>query len=290
MTAPKRPTLVFSTVGGEQTAEVFEAEDQPRAIVLIAPALGVKAAYYGKMCQLLAKAGMTGLAVDMPGLGLSPTRASKRDDWGYPDLIDHYRTACLAAHAAYPRLPVIVLGHSIGGQVALMVAGQSVPGLAGVVLVASGSPHWRAWEGASAWGVRGFMATAGWLGKVWGHFPGDYIGFGGRQPKTLMKQWSHVGATGRFDFGDGQGEALLAQPGPPTRSIYLVGDRLATEASVRALTSKLIERQVEVEAWADPPHSGDHNRWPRSADHVVGRVADFLRTASGPGMSSADAI
>ncbi|MGH1342382.1 MAG: alpha/beta fold hydrolase [Nannocystales bacterium] len=267
--------LAFTTLGGTQRAVVDSPSGVPRGAVVVAPALGVRASYYRKLCGALNGLGFATAAVDLPGQGESPVRANRRTDWGYDSIIEHYGAALRALHASMPECPMFVVGHSIGGQVALMTAGMEIPGLRGVVVVASGCPYWRTWDGAEAYRIRAATWTCGAMARSLGVFPGDKVGFGGREAKTLIVQWAHAAQTGRYAHGEFDGDALLAKPGPPTLGIRVEGDTWAPERSVRLTLDRLRAREVSFERWSSAPHGGNHNRWPSEPGHVASRVRAF---------------
>ncbi len=277
MLAPMKTVerIEFTTTGGRQRAGVAVPAQAPRAAVLVAPALGVRASYYGKLCAALVQHGFAAAAVDQPGQGESPARANRRTDWGYAALIEHYAASARALHDAFPAVPTFLVGHSIGGQAALMAAGNELPGVAGVVVVASGCPYWKTWDGLYAHKIRAATWSAGALARTLGVFPGDKVGFGGREPKTLMMQWAHAAQTGRYVLGDFDGDALLARPGPPTLAIRVEGDAWAPERSMKLTLGRLVNREVTFERWDGAPHGGDHNRWPSQPEHVAARVSSF---------------
>ena len=267
--------IAFTTLGGTQRATVDMPSKTPRAAVIVAPALGVRASYYRKLCDALQERGVATIAIDLPGQGASPARADRRTDWGYPAVVEHYAAALRSLQEVVPDLPKYLLGHSIGGQVALMVAGMANSGLSGVVIVASGCPYWRTWDGMQAYRIRAATWTCGALARTLRVFPGDKLGFGGREPQTLMVQWAHAARTGRYALGDFDGDALLARPGPPTLAIRVEGDAWAPERSMRLTLDRMTQREVFFERWHGAPHGGDHNRWPSAPGFVADRVASF---------------
>ena len=275
--------LSFNTLGGDMTVDLWlaggETTDAP--IVIVAPALGVRASYYTALCQSLAGRGFSACSVDLPGSGASPIRAQASSDWGYADVIDHYWAAFTAARALYPKAPLYMLGHSVGGQVALMLAGREDTDLSGVLLVAAGTPWFGAWKGVGALRVRLGTQLIGMLTRMFGWYPGRQVGFGGREARTLMLQWVRAAQTNRFEGAGWSGEPLFANPGPPTLAIAVEGDHFAPEAAVRALTGKLSAREVELEHWRSPPEGVDHNRWPKHPEFIVDRFAAFVERSAG---------
>jgi len=268
--------FTFATLGGDQQATLYNSPQKDAPIVLIAPALGIREGYYRKLCQGLAAQGLGAAAIDLPGQGVSPIRASRQKDWGYDVLLEHYKAACQALAALRPQAPLFLLGHSIGGQAALLLGGQDLPQLQGVILVASGAPYWRAWDGFDSFRIRFNTALCGVIAQVVGYFPGNKVGFGGREAKTLIQQWAQCASTGKYDFTDFPGEDMLTEPGPPVYAICLDGDTLAPEKAMRHVLDKMDARQKHFEIWETPPHGGNHNRWPSEPQYVIERVGSFI--------------
>jgi len=251
--------------------------------------MGVRASYYEKLTTGLARAGVSAAAVDLPGLGESRARAGWQSDWGYQELMDHYAAACDAVRATRPDADLFLLGHSLGGQVALLLAGKPIRNLRGVMLVASGSPWWRAWDGTDALKIRVSTAACDLLARSLGHYPGHRLGFGGREPRALIRQWASIARTGSYDLDGLEGESLLAAAGPPTLALHLAGDTFAPEKAIRSTLERLTSRETQLEHWRDAPYGGDHNRWPSAPNHVVQRALRFIArrrsTAPRPAMT-----
>ncbi len=249
--------------------------------MVVAPALGVRASYYADLCQSFAQAGVSTCAVDLLGAGLSPVRAARDRDWGYAELIEHYRSALIAAGNRNPKSALYLLGHSIGGHVGLMAAGRELPGLRGVALVAAGTPWWTCWPGLAGLRIRLAANAFRLITRTLGYFPGPQIGFAGKEAKTLMTQWSSVALTGRFEEMGWSGEALFNEPGPPTLSISIKGDDLAPAAAVDALVGKLTSRAVTRAHWTSPPDNMNHIRWAKDSSFVLSEILAFIDATKG---------
>ena len=91
----------------------------PWAAVLLAPAMGVEAAYYRPFCAWLAEQGVCVLSFDYRGIGASRPPGSLRkvqadlDTWAADQ-----DAVLLHLSAARPELPLLVLGNSLGAQLA----------------------------------------------------------------------------------------------------------------------------------------------------------------------------
>lgn len=144
-----------------------------------------------------------------------------------------------------------MIGHSLGGQLATLSALHRQDRLAGLVLVAAGTAHHRAWPRADRWrarlAVHGVRAAAALL--PW--YPGAVLGFGGDQPRRLMRDWSYNALTGKYrctgstiDY-----EARLAELRLPVLAVTIREDPVAPPGAARELLAKLpqAERmQLEV--------------------------------------------
>lgn len=272
--------ITFDTVDGAQTAPVYVPNDASlhAPLVVIAPALGIRAGYYEHLCKALANAGMFACAVDSPGHGQSPARPSRGSDWGYAELCAHFASATRALKAARPGAPAILVGHSIGGQAALMLTGED-PGLAdGVMVVASGAPYWRAWQGAESVRILASITLCEVLARTLGFFPGKRVGFGGTEARRLIVEWAQVSRSGSYDVAGFEGGALLRKPGPPVQAICLRGDDWAPRAAMTHVLDQMSGREVSFLEWLDAPHSGNHNRWPSAPDFVVAQLQTFIES------------
>lgn len=81
---------------------------------------------------------------------------------------------------------------------------------------------------------------------------------------------------GSYTFPTFDGEPLLAACAAPIWSIRLEGDDWAPEAAIDQTLNKLPPHSVHREVWTGHQISNPHNRWPREAAHVVGRMREWL--------------
>jgi alpha-beta hydrolase superfamily lysophospholipase len=104
----------------------------PRGVVVVAHGLGEHGGAYAHLAQALGPAlELDFLAIDFRGHGRSSGRRGvvRR----YEDLLDDLRAAIAWAARHRPGLPVFLLGHSNGGQVALRLALQGEGRIAGII-------------------------------------------------------------------------------------------------------------------------------------------------------------
>ena len=67
--------------------------------------------------------------LDLPGFGDAPLPPADWDTIKYADLVQQYVLDCVAA-------PVVLVGHSFGGRIALRLAGRQLPQIRAIVLMA----------------------------------------------------------------------------------------------------------------------------------------------------------
>lgn len=249
--------------GTRSTLTVWAAADTVAPVVLIVPAMGMPASYHHRFGGALADGGVHCSLMELRGHEASGGRTPGRDyDFGYVDLVDDIAEAVRVTRDRLPHAPVVLLGHSMGGQVGLMYAALHPGDLAGIVLVASSTPHWRTW---SPWILPLSRLFTG-LGAALGHFPGRRLRFAGREARGLIRDWAHLARTGRFVAGEGR----LAQVRLPLLAVSVEGDRLGPVRAVDALVAKVPGATVEREHLDLP--GVDHFTWARRPEVVVPRI------------------
>lgn len=181
--------FVATKEGYEVPLEVFSAGG-PWAQLLVLPALGVQAKLYRKFASALAASGVTTVLLEQRGHGRSSLTPSRRVDYGFrewlktdiPAALD-YLQAQTSAH------PVFLVGHSLGGHLALMTRALYPQRVEGVILAATASPWYRGFSGGMRWQVLLLLGLIPALSGLLGYYPGTRVGFGGREARRLMADW-----------------------------------------------------------------------------------------------------
>lgn len=89
--------------------------ERAKAVIAVVHGLGEFTDRYDSTAQILAQHGYAVVGVDLPGHGRTPGRRGhvKR----FEDFLDAVDCVVTEAHTAYPQLPVILFGHSMGGLI-----------------------------------------------------------------------------------------------------------------------------------------------------------------------------
>ncbi|MBX7268100.1 alpha/beta fold hydrolase [Micromonospora sp. Llam7] len=245
-------------------------------VVLIAPAMGVRARYYQPFATALRAAGLAVVVADLRGTGESTPRPSRTCRYGYAELAADVGAVRAALKPRLDGRRTLLLGHSLGGQAAVLhLALHGDDDVDGLALVAVGIPYWRDFAAPRRYGVlpytQGIAATARLLG-VW---PG--WGFGGRQARGVIRDWAHTARTGRFPHLDGvDAEAAVGRIRTPVLAVSVDDDQYTPHPTLDRLCAKLTAARIERERLASPRGATlDHFTWVRAADPLAARVAGF---------------
>ncbi|GAA4114074.1 alpha/beta fold hydrolase [Knoellia locipacati] len=274
---------------GARTSVVgVDAGGEGDPVVVLLPALGVAVGYYGPFAAALAREGVATLTADFPGQGTSRPVASRHHDFGYAVVSDEVVAGTVAvARERYAGRPLAFVGHSFGGQVAMVHLATHSSGVAALVLIGSGSPYWRGFPQRVK--LLAQTQTLSAVTALRGHWPGHRLGFGGRQPRRLIREWARFARRGALvvERGDEVTEPDFARIDVPVLAVTLDNDPLAPRGSVDNLTDKLAGARVEHRFSTRPDGEEgpafDHFVWARHPGGFAREVAGWVRSAVRPG-------
>ncbi|MGO1165870.1 MAG: alpha/beta hydrolase family protein [Janibacter sp.] len=263
--------------GATTVLHLAESTDPSAPLVLVLPAMGVPAGYYGPFVDELARVGVTAAVADYPGQGESLPRIGRDHDYGYRHLAHGWLPTVVAELRRGRDGPVVLLGHSLGGHIAATHLVDPESAVDAAVLIGSGTPYWRSHHGPKTLVQTQVMGA---LTRVLGYWPGPRFGFGGVQPRTLIREWAAFARTGRLAPSGQDIVGGLRERELPLLVVDLDNDTLAPPAAVDGLVAML--PRAEVDRWAfskepdDPGRPVNHYSFARSPEIIGERVAAWV--------------
>ncbi len=244
--------------------------------------MGVRASYYHHFAQALQAQGITAITADWRGQGSSSLRASREVDFGYEELVqDLHELITEIRGTLQPSQSLIVVGHSLGGQIASLCSARYPQDLDGLVLLAACLVHYKGWAGWQAQVIRLAGHLFYPLSRVVGYFPGKIIGFGGREARTVMYDWcynllygSYRLAKSNFDYEAGLKRAQL-----PVLAISIKSDRYAPQQAVENLRQKFSSNTQREHRHLDlgesPSHKNPHFYWVKGSAIILPEIVKW---------------
>jgi predicted alpha/beta hydrolase len=275
-------TLDIQARDGHRWQLIARLPANPVARLLWLPALGVAARHYEPFADALAAAGVAVFVHEWRGNGSSSLRPSRKCDWGYRELLLEDLAASRAALSAHAEAtPLIIGGHSLGGQLAGCHAALSPDGITRLWLVASGTPYWRTFPPPRRYALPLAYRFLPWLAQRRGTLPGHSLGFGGTEARGLIDDWARVGLTNHYAAAGlpTELETGLAALDVVVTGVVMTDDWLAPETSMQALLAKLgsVHKSVHRLTQAQLGTRADHFAWMKQPQAVARQLRESLR-------------
>ena len=255
-------------------------DDGPVAILL--PALGAAARFYERFARRLSERGVTSITVDLRGQGESSPKPRRQTTNGYKEIVESDLPRIVAvASREFPGRDLWLIGHSLGGQLSLIFSGLHPSRIAGVVLIATGSAWYGGFTGFRR--VRNLVLSQGIAGvsRFIGFWPGDLLGFGGRQSRVLMQDWAAQVRTGRYQAKGSSVdyEAAMSNVRLNVHIIEIEGDMLAPPGCVDHLAGKIPNANVTRRLYGygmSGTTTLNHFSWARQSPGLAEGVATWI--------------
>ena len=173
-------------LAGANAITRFAAQGEAWASMAIAPAMGVRQDFYAPFARFAAASGVHVTTFDYSGMGFArrgSLRALDVDVLGWGREVEE---VLAQAQREAPRLPLALLGHSLGGQLHGLLARAPI---AAAIHVTAGSGYYRlnrrlAWQVRLLWFVAMPLLT-----RLFGYFPGKRLRMVGDLPANVAWQW-----------------------------------------------------------------------------------------------------
>lgn len=224
-------------LGGHWWPRHFAPE---QGVVIINCATGVQSRFYHAYARFLSEHGYYALTYDYRGIGLSrPERLRGSDyrwrDWGGKD----FAAVLTYVRQRAPDLPVLVVGHSIGGF--LPGYAENAGDISRMLTVGAQYAYWPDYRAGRRWTLffKWHIAMPA-LAIAMGYFPGRRLGWLEDLPRGVALEWALRGK--EIERGSSDGEkwtlrARFASVSAPILAVSVSDDDFATPAAVRRALS-----------------------------------------------------
>ncbi len=275
--------LTITTSDQHRFNAVLHPTDDPHAPLLVfLSAMGAPARVYGRFAREMVKHGVQVCTPDWRGIDSSSMRAGRSCDYGYRHLVEQDLPALLAAlRQRFQDTPIWLGGHSLGGQLSLLGAAANPAGLAGILLIASGTVHLPCYSGRYRLWVASLVLMSRLARATLGYFPGSRIGFAGREASGVMRDWSHVALTGKYrprgsatNYEQAMGALTL-----PVLALNFKADLWSPIRATAALLGKLHSASPVQWHWGKAETAGmefDHFSWTKQPALTAPAVARHI--------------
>ncbi len=270
----------------ENKYTLFRAEEESSKTIYLLPAMGVRASYYEEIATQLAKENYNVITADWRGIGHSTVRPSRKVDFGYEELILDVSELIEHAELALESDSIIILGHSLGGQIGSLLTARFSHLVDALVLIASCSVYCENWEGRRKFRLKTLGRLINPLSKIFGYYPGKLVGFAGTEARTVMKDWTYNLFNGKYNLQntDFDYESALRITEKPIFSITLENDNFAPPAAAKELFNKF-DNQSEIK-YAHVSQSDSkidnpsHFKWAKKPNYFVKEISNWEKALS----------
>lgn len=266
---------------------IYVGSDDAIWRLLMVPAMGISARNYIIFAKQLAQLGAEVFIHEWRGLGSSSLRASRTCDWGYRELLMDLEGSLEKIKAqgdGRANTPLVVAGHSLGSQLALLLQAIRPESINGTVCIAGGAPFYKAFPFPMRSALRVMFWVMPWLAQRVGHYPGYRLGFAGREARSVMQDWAMSGRTGRYEpAGVGTNlEQAMAEITQPILGVVMADDWFVPPGSLQYLLDKaphaqvLVHQQGRSGLTSGLTGKADHYRWMKEPKTTALAIADWV--------------
>ncbi len=234
--------------GYEVPLFVFKTNETSNSkTLIILPALGVTAKFYIPLAKELTKLGINTLIMEQRGKGESSIRANRHNDFGFYEWIYEDIPAVINWSKKTFDCEISLLGHSLGGHIAVCFTAAYPNSVSKIILPATGSPWIAAYSGIMRFKIRILYFLLPLICKVLGYYNGNLLGFGGIEARTLMSDWRHLISNNQYKVRGSEldiNESIKSFAGQ-VLSISFQSDELAPMHAVEAVLLKFKKASIE---------------------------------------------
>jgi predicted alpha/beta hydrolase len=261
----------------------FQTKEKADTTLICLPAMGVRASYYESFADNLCGHGFNVVTADWRGQGKSSVRASKKINFGYEEIIGDLKELIEHTDKWFPSTKKIIVGHSLGGQIGSLFASRYPNLINGLILITSCSVFYKGWDRIDR--VKLYIAGNSFylLSRIIGHFPGRIIGFGGREARTVIKDWCYNAIYGEYKLANSNHnyELSLKKMNKPVLSFSVEDDQLASRTAIENLLKKFDPQAsiFHLHLTSDLTNISplNHFSWAKDPNYLGQQIRNWLR-------------
>lgn len=239
---------IDTPLGHSLSCTYFNPEKPIHKSIIISSATGVLQHYYYKFASYFSGLGYNVYTFDYNGIGKSNSSISQLKQnsndlkaWGQNDqasIINYVKSK-------NPRHKIIVITHSIGGQI--LAFNKRISEIDTIVTIASQSGYWKLWKGYERFRMFTFWyILIPIFTTFFGYFPAKKIGLFENLPKHMVYQWQRWGKHKNYMLGEFEFEKLeFKNFHKSLLSLSFPKDTYATKASVDWLAKQFTNAQID---------------------------------------------
>lgn len=214
----------------------FSENESPKAVIIIAGAMGAVQSFYARLAQWLAEQGYLVITFDYSGTGRSGGEQMRQSTVDLFTWAQDCEVVLQHAKSEYPDLPIIWLGNSVGGQ--LLGVMENTALIDQAITISSGNGYWREntksiqKQSLLLWYVMVPLSV-----PIAGYFPGKKLNVIGDLPKRVMWQWRRWCLNPEYGVG-AEGEwlrARYAEFAAPMTAFSFTDDEMLSAAAINTL-------------------------------------------------------
>lgn len=265
-TAPSAQQLSsFNALDGTPLAgTLFVPTGEPHTALVVSSGTGIPRRFYNRFAQHAAARGFAVLTYDYRGIGGSAPASlrgyeARYRDWGQRDVPG----AIAWLSERYPDAPLVVVGHSTGGQ--QLGLAENVSRVRAALFVAVSTGYWRGMPALFKWFTLGLWKVYLPLAsRLYGYAPARKIRWGENLPAGVAREWgawclehdylaAYFDGTGHRESPDGTpfGPVHFDEAAFPIRAYCFTDDPIATRANVPPMLALFEQAEVETR-WVTP--------------------------------------
>lgn len=251
-------------------------------IVLLFPALGIQASSYFKLSESFNQQNIHFACTDLRGNGALHKKPSWRYNFGFQEILQQdWPAAINTLKEHYPESPIYIMGHSLGGQLSVCFAALNPKMVAGVIMVAAGTAHYKACHHQKRAYFKAQASTL--LSHLAGYLPGKIMGLGQREARQMIRDWAYNVRTGRYRIKQDSGyqalDGYLTQMKTPVLAISFDGDKYSPHSTTVTFLDKLSrapKTHIKTSSLEMKTSDIDHFNWVKCSNKLAPKISAWI--------------